>query len=94
MITSYDNKRIKNVVSLCEKSKARKEQDAFVIEGIKLFEEAPDSAIKEVFVAESFSYKSEKLDRMNKINEKERTLRWLRLLKESGDNDSRPFDSK
>ena len=38
--------------------------------------------------------KSEKLDRMNKINEKERTLRWLRLLKESGDNDSRPFDSK
>ena len=64
MITSYDNKRIKNVVSLCEKSKARKEQDAFVIEGIKLFEEAPDSAIKAVFVAESFSYKSEKLDRM------------------------------
>ena len=64
MITSYDNKRIKNVVSLCEKSKARKEQDAFVIEGIKLFEEAPDESILEVFISESFSYKSEKLDRM------------------------------
>ncbi|MBR6003709.1 MAG: RNA methyltransferase, partial [Lachnospiraceae bacterium] len=64
MITSTDNKRIKNVISLLEKSKARKEQDAFVIEGIKLFEEAPEDAILEVFVAESFSQKSKKLDRM------------------------------
>ena len=48
MITSTDNKRIKNVISLLEKSKARKEQDAFVIEGIKLFEEAPEDAILEV----------------------------------------------
>ena len=38
---------------------------------------------------------SERLDRMNKkINEKERELRRLRLLKESGDNDSRPFEYK
>jgi len=64
MITSYDNKRIKNVVSLSEKAKIRKEQDAFVIEGIKLFEEAPDESILEVYISESFAYKSEKLDRM------------------------------
>ena len=33
-----------------------------------------------------------RLNRLNKkINGKERELRWLRLLKESGDNDSRPL---
>lgn len=64
MITSLDNKRIKNVIALIEKSKARKEQDAFVIEGIKLFEEAPLESILEVYVAESFTGKSEKLDKV------------------------------
>ena len=59
MITSADNKRIKNVIALISKSKARKEQDAFVIEGIKLFEEAPEEEILEVYVAESFEGKSE-----------------------------------
>lgn len=64
MITSADNKRIRNVIALISKSKARKEQDAFVIEGIKLFEEAPEEEILEVYVAESFEGKSEKLDKM------------------------------
>lgn len=64
MITSTDNKRIKNVIALLEKSKARKEQDAFVIEGIKLFEEAPEDSILEIYVAESYRGPREKLDRM------------------------------
>lgn len=64
MITSTDNKRIKNVIALLEKSKARKEQDAFVIEGIKLFIEAPIESLLEVYVAESFSEKVPKLDKV------------------------------
>lgn len=64
MITSSDNKRIKNVIALLEKTKARKEQDAFVIEGIKLFLEAPIESILEVYVAESFSEKMPKLDKV------------------------------
>ncbi len=64
MITSTDNKRIKNVISLIEKAKARKEQDAFVIEGIKLFLETPEDEIKEVYISENFAEKCEKLDRV------------------------------
>ncbi|MCR5280017.1 MAG: RNA methyltransferase [Lachnospiraceae bacterium] len=64
MITSADNKKIKNVVQLITKAKARREQDAFVIEGIKLFEEAPEDLIKEVYVSESCDYKSIKLDKV------------------------------
>ncbi|MCR4678117.1 MAG: RNA methyltransferase [Lachnospiraceae bacterium] len=64
MITSSDNKRIKNVISLLEKAKARREQDAFVIEGIKLFEEVPESHILEVFVAESYKGPTGKLDKL------------------------------
>lgn len=64
MITSTDNKRIKNVISLIEKSKTRKEQDAFVIEGVKLFLEAPIEEITEVFVAESYKGPREKLDKL------------------------------
>ncbi|MBR5897180.1 MAG: RNA methyltransferase, partial [Lachnospiraceae bacterium] len=64
MITSSDNKRIKNVISLLEKAKARREQDAFVIEGIKLFEEVPESRILEVFVAESYKGPRGKLDKL------------------------------
>lgn len=64
MITSTDNKRIKNVVALLEKNKARKELDAFVIEGIKLFEEAPIEDILEVYVAESYKGPRGKLDRI------------------------------
>ena len=57
MITSLDNKRIKNVISLIQKGKTRKEQDAFVIEGVKLFEEVPLDEIIEVYVSESFNEK-------------------------------------
>lgn len=64
MITSTDNKRIKNVMTLLEKAKARREQDAFVIEGTKLFEEAPEEDILEVYVSENYKLTSPKLDRI------------------------------
>lgn len=63
MISSIQNQQIKNIKLLQNKAKARKEQAAFVIEGIKMFEESrlEDNLIKSYF-SESFyknKYKEE-----------------------------------
>ena len=55
MITSTSNNKIKNVIKLCTSSKARREQNAFVAEGVKMFIEAPLARIKEVFVSEDLA---------------------------------------
>lgn len=53
MITSISNPKIKNVSRLLESSKARREQQVFVAEGIKLFCEAPAERIRQVFLTET-----------------------------------------
>ena len=68
MITAASNQRVKNLISLIQKSKARKEQDVFITEGIKMFQEADETKIKEVYVSESFYKKGverEKIERCN-----------------------------
>lgn len=52
MITSPSNKKIKEVIGLQQKVKARRERDAFVIEGTKMFLEADPKKIREVYVSE------------------------------------------
>ena len=42
MITSTSNPKIKNLMQLQKKGKARREQQCFVVEGIKMVLEAPD----------------------------------------------------
>ena len=68
MITAASNQKVKNLVNLIQKSKARKEQNVFITEGIKMFQEADEAKIKEVYVSESF-YKRcverEKIERCN-----------------------------
>lgn len=54
MITSTSNLRIKNVVQLQKKMKARKDQNVYVVEGIKMFAEVPRGSIREVYVSQSF----------------------------------------
>jgi len=54
LITSASNQKIKNLISIIQKSKARREQDVFITEGVKMFQEAPMDKIVEVYVAESF----------------------------------------
>lgn len=55
MITSASNQQIKNLIQLQNKSKARQEQGAFVIEGIKMFEEAKVIGhLLKAYVSESF----------------------------------------
>lgn len=54
MITSTSNPRIKNLVLLGKKAKARKEQGVFLAEGRKMIEEAPKEWIRELYVSESY----------------------------------------
>ena len=59
MLTSLNNPRIKQAAELVKKAKARKKEDVFVVEGIKMFQEVPLERIKECFVTEAFFEKCE-----------------------------------
>lgn len=54
MITSNQNNKIKRVYALINKTKARKKEGKFVVEGKKILEETPQERIEEVFVTEDF----------------------------------------
>ena len=54
MISSSSNKQIKELVKLQSSASFRREKESFVIEGVKLCEEADKQQIKEVYVSESF----------------------------------------
>lgn len=61
MITSNSNVQIKKLIKLQKSSKLRKEQNAFVIEGKKMFQEAKMLGIVEkVYVSETFYKEKEK----------------------------------
>lgn len=53
MITSLANARIKHLKELQQKARTRNKEKLFVIEGFKLFDEAPAELIKEIYVEES-----------------------------------------
>lgn len=54
MITSTSNDRVRRVVTLVEKSKVRREEKVYVIEGMKMLREAPVLQVEEVYVTERF----------------------------------------
>lgn len=54
MITSTSNERIKHIAALQRDLKLRKEESLFVVEGGRLFLEAPDSLIREIYVTARF----------------------------------------
>ncbi|NLG05109.1 MAG: RNA methyltransferase [Clostridia bacterium] len=64
MITSSQNAQIKNIVRLNTSSKERREQGLFVVEGIKMFLEAPKELIHMIYVSESFFNKCEYRDQI------------------------------
>lgn len=59
MITSLNNSRIKDVIKLNNKAKARKDAGVFLVEGIRMFREAPFSQVREVYMTRSFFEKYE-----------------------------------
>ena len=68
MLTSLTNPRVKQVAELVKKSKARKKEDVFVVEGIKMFQEVPIEKVKECFVTESFFEKCECKEKLCQCN--------------------------
>ncbi len=59
MITSTSNGKVKRLVNLKKKRKARDEENVFLVEGIRMFREVPVQKLREVYVSETF-YKKEK----------------------------------
>lgn len=54
MITSTNNAQVKQVIQLGRKSRERKKQDVFLVEGLKMFGEAPRERLLKTYVSESF----------------------------------------
>lgn len=52
MITSTANQRVKQVVQWQTKARERKKDNVFLAEGIKMYEEAPEAAVREVYIIE------------------------------------------
>ena len=52
MITSVSNSKVKRIVTLQEKSRVRVKENVFIVEGIKMFEEAPIERMRELYIEE------------------------------------------
>ena len=50
MITSTANAQVKNLVQLIKKSKVRTEQGVYIVEGVKMFQEAPRDEIVKAYI--------------------------------------------
>ena len=59
MITSVSNERVKNIIKLQQKAKARREQNCFIVEGIRMAEEVPADRLIQAYASESFAAKEE-----------------------------------
>lgn len=53
MITSTANQKVKQVVAWQTKAKERKKDNIFLVEGLKMFEEAPEASIQEIYIEET-----------------------------------------
>ena len=61
MITSTSNPQVKNLQQLGRKAKIRNEQDVFLVEGTKMYLEAPAERIRKVYLSKSlYEEKAEK----------------------------------
>lgn len=60
MITSIANPQVKELLQLQKKSKVRNEKGVFIVEGVKMFQEAPRDRIEKVYLSESFEQKKGK----------------------------------
>lgn len=73
MITSLSNGKIKHLITLRDKGRARNKEGLFLAEGLKMFEEAPVGQLKEIYVSEVLWQELEKATDENrtwkKLNE-------------------------
>lgn len=69
MITSTANRQMKNLTLLMKKAKERKKQRVFVVEGVRMIEEAPMEWITAVYVSESFLQNERNLALLEKLQQ-------------------------
>ena len=67
MITSASHGQIKNIIQLQQKTKARRDRGLFVAEGLKMFQEAPDSWIEKVYIADRLYEEQEVQKRLESL---------------------------
>ena len=53
-ITSASNSRVKRLTALRRKAKQRREEQAFILEGERLYRDTPGEFITEIYMTESF----------------------------------------
>lgn len=54
VLSSISNPKLRRVRELLDRSRARKKEDAFVVEGIRMFREIPEDRLMETFISEKF----------------------------------------
>ena len=70
MITIYTNQKVKKIVSYIQKNKARREDNVFIVEGMKMLVEVPKKNVREIYISDSFS--------KNKKNEQD--MQYIKLI--------------
>lgn len=68
MITSTSNQKMKRLVNLSQKAKVRRQEGVFIVEGPRMFVEAPKDWVKEVYVSESFYNTTKIKDKINQFS--------------------------
>lgn len=53
MITSTSNAQVKRLLQLQKKSKARNEEQVFLVEGLRMFSEVPEERVEKVYISET-----------------------------------------
>lgn len=61
IITSTSNQQVKQLIQLQKKAKERTQQDVFIVEGIKMYQEVPKDRLVHSYVSESFYQKKKEL---------------------------------
>lgn len=61
IISSTSNAQVKQLIQLQKKAKVRTEQDVFIVEGIKMYQEVPKERLVHTYASESFYNKKKEL---------------------------------
>ena len=61
IISSTSNAQVKHLIQLQKKAKLRTEQDVFIVEGIKMYQEVPQERLVHTYASESCYNKKREL---------------------------------
>ena len=54
MITSTSNAQVKALSKLIKNARARRQQQVYIVEGIRMFRETPEDRIEKIYASEYF----------------------------------------